>query len=350
MFALNRILALAKTPFGRWQRRAPRFKQADSRSSGIRARVRLAAAVASLLLAAAPVRAQLNEFGHLVGKRVAAATILGGDFGITGGSYDTGSGEDISLTKFGGGGDIGDPKPLGDLGIGWQWRLQGSMGSLTAKKEFTMGSNAGDRSEFKTLAIEFGGGGRLWLGDHLSLAPTIMGMYGHTDNTYTTNSAFWTTNSFEDFKKAGRVDWDVDTWTIRPALNLQYQFAWHRTIFTFSSDAAWFHTASFRSSNPNVTANSDSETWQNKIDVDIPLWKTVLGHELRTGGFLSRTELYDDLKIGLNASHIYEIHGRVVLDCLNQVWKTQWVGVGGSYLWGSGLSGWSFGADILFKF
>jgi hypothetical protein len=127
-------------------------------------------------------------------------------------------------------------------------------------------------------------------------------------------------------------------------------YIWDRTIFTLSSDPTYFHTKSFSSSNSNVSIGGDSETWVNKIDVDIPLGKQLYGHELRTGGYFSRTELFDDIKAGLNNGHIYEVHGRLVLDFLNQFWKTQWIGIGGSYFWGSNFSGWSVGADVAFRF
>ena len=92
----------------------------------------------------------------------------------------------------------------------------------------------------------------------------------------------------------------------------------------------------------NLKINGDSETWKNKIDVDVPLGKKLLGHELRTGGYFSRQELYGDIKDGLNTDHIYEIHGRVVLDFLGKLWKVQWIGIGGSYLWGSNFTGWAY--------
>jgi len=71
---------------------------------------------------------------------------------------------------------------------------------------------------------------------------------------------------------------------------------------------------------------------------------------MRTGGFFSRTELYGDLEHGLNTDHVYEIHGRLVLDFLSQLWIVKWIGVGGSYLWGSNFNGWSVGADVELKF
>ena len=45
-----------------------------------------------------------------------------------------------------------------------------------------------------------------------------------------------------------------------------------------------------------------------------------------------------------------EIHGRLVLDFLNQLWKFQWIGVGASYVSGTNITGWSVGADIGFRF
>ena len=45
-----------------------------------------------------------------------------------------------------------------------------------------------------------------------------------------------------------------------------------------------------------------------------------------------------------------ELHGRLVMDFLNQFWKVQWIGVGASYLWGPNITGWAVGADVAFRF
>jgi hypothetical protein len=86
------------------------------------------------------------------------------------------------------------------------------------------------------------------------------------------------------------------------------------------------------------------------IDVDIPVGLQPFGHEVRTGGYYGWTGLYGGLSRGLEESSLNEIHGRVVLDFLNQLWKVQWIGIGGSYLWGSNISGWTVGADVTFRF
>ena len=92
-----------------------------------------------MLLLALPVQAQftsdeINQLKSLAGNRIEAATILGGDFGVSGASFTGDNGATLDLQKFGGSGDVGDPKQLGDLPIAWQSRLQGSMGYLTRQK------------------------------------------------------------------------------------------------------------------------------------------------------------------------------------------------------------------------
>ena len=315
----------------------------------------------SLLLSVVPGRAQtpaeINEFRNTVGNRIEAATILGGDFGMAGASYSKGGEGNIDLSKFGGWGDIGDPRQLGDLPIAWQPQLQGEMGYLSAKKNLTAAdtfngqSLDGSQSKFHDFSIQFGGGPRLWFNDHFSIAPTFMGMYGHTENTFYPNNNTNAANAQPIARQLGLVDYNVDTWTIRPAVDFQYVYTWKRTVFTLNSDPVYFHTESFSASNPNINVNGDSETWMNKIDVDVPLGKNLWGHELRTGGYFSRTELYGGVKDGLNIDHIYEIHGRIVLDYLNQLWKVQWIGIGYSYFWGNGgFSGNAIGLDVAFQF
>jgi hypothetical protein len=64
--------------------------------------------------------------------------------------------------------------------------------------------------------------------------------------------------------RLGLVGWNVDTWTLRPALDVQYVIALGRTIVTLSSDPTYFHTESFKSSGANFGVNGDSGSLANK--------------------------------------------------------------------------------------
>jgi hypothetical protein len=343
----------------------PNLQQPGIACFAARAPLQLAALIACALLGLEPgvSRSQIssqqaNQLRTALGTRVEALTILGGDFGLSDGSYrSTGPSvlsrnrpeTDIDVTKLGGAGDIGDPSPLGNTGIGWQPRLQGNMGYLDLKNLFQSPPLQGDVSRFRDFAIEFGGGARFWVSEALSFAPTFMGLYGHTSNEYSGNSIFART-TLGEASQLGLVDWRVETWSIRPALDIQYVLRLERAIVTLSSAPTYFYTESFRTSNPAMKVSGDSGSLVDKIDLDIPLGMQLFGHELRSGGYLSRTELFGDLKTGLDVGHVNELHGRVVMDFLNQFWKVQWIGLGASYLWGTNITGWTFGADVAFRF
>ena len=301
--------------------------------------------------------AQASQLRNAIGNRVEALTILGGDYGIAAanfrstGKFTFGESADatVTVTKLGGAGDIGDPQPLGSLPVGWQPHLQGNMGWLDGTQHLHSGLVEGDITEIKTYGIEFGGGARFWVNDRLSFAPTLMGLYGHTSETYTANSAFMRAN-LDAARQMGLVDWTVDTWTVITGVDFQYLINLDRTIITLSSTPVYYYTRTFESSNVNLNVHGDSSTWANMIDVDIPLRVELYGHELRSGGYYRWTGFYGDLRDGLHQSNLSELHGRVVLDFLNQLWKVQWVGIGASYLWGPNITGWSAGLDVVFRF
>jgi hypothetical protein len=323
-----------------------------------------AAARAALLAALLPfpahaqiTPAEVAQIRSTLNDRIEALTIFGGDYGIaaanfrSSGRFSFGESSDntVGVTKLGGSGDIGDASPLGSLPVGWQPRVQGNMGWLAGTNHLDTGLLQGDTSQIKSYGIEFGAGARLWATDRLSFAPTLTGLYGHMSNTYTANSAFMREN-LPLATELGLVDWTVDTWTLITGVDVQYQWTWDRTIITLSSNPVYYHTESFEASNPNLNVNGNSQSWANIIDVDVPLGFELFDHELRSGGYVRWTGLYGALRSGLDLSNLSEIHGRLVLDFLNQLWKVQWIGIGGSYLWGPRITGWTVGADVVFRF
>jgi hypothetical protein len=297
--------------------------------------------------------AQADQIRAGLSDRIEALTILGGDYLMGGGHYTSSTANaksgDFNVSKFGGSGEIADLRQLGDLNIAWRPRVLGNMGTVDFTRQYSSGMLAGDISKTKTFAIQFGGGARFWLTDEFSLAPTIVGMYGRTTNEYTAKSAFMVAN-LAKATQAGLVDWTAETWTARAAVNIQYLFVVDRTMITLTSEPTYLHTESFKTSNANVDVNGNSVDWVNKVDVDIPLGHMLFGHELRSGGYLQRYELYGDIKEGLHTGHLNEIHGRLVLDYLNELWLTQWIGLGGSYYWGDNFTGWSLGIDFYLVF
>jgi hypothetical protein len=206
-------------------------------------------------------RAQLSSaqaalFQNAIGPRVEALTILGGDFGLSDGEFHSTetleSGHtvpvDTNVSKFGGDGEVGSPRPLDALHIGWQPLVQGNMGYLESTTRLSELHSSAVTNEFRTFAVEFGGGVRLWTTDRLSFAPTLMVLYGRTDYDYSASSAF-RQSSVPQLRQLGLIDWNISTWSLRPALDIQYVAHISRTLVTFSSDAVGFFTHGFDRSN-----------------------------------------------------------------------------------------------------
>jgi hypothetical protein len=296
-------------------------------------------------------QAQINDLSNVVGDRIEAAVILGGDYGFSGATYRVAESDNLSLKKFGGGGEIGDPKPWGDSSVRWRPRLQGEAGQLNATDPAHLPQFSGAESDIKTYTIEFGGGIEFWFGDYFRVTPTITGMYGHTASDYHPNGNAAAAAAVPQGEAAGLINFTAATWTLRPDTKLEWEYDWGRTIFKFSTTPVFFHTQSFQTSNSNLKVNNNSETWYNEIDVDIPLGKQLFGRELRTGGYFGRKEIFGDLRDGLDGlPYIYDIHGRIVLDTLDKVKWTKWIGLGASYYWGPGITGKSYGVDIYMVF
>ena len=310
----------------------------------------LACATASGLAQPVTPPEAIEQFKHVIGSQVEAVTILGGDYGAAGGIYTFRGGQvaNLSVSKIGGGGDVASPRPLGVGDLKWSPLLLGNVGMISAQNEFATGYLRGNKSVYDVLAVQGGGGARFYFTDHLSLAPTISGICGHTENEFKPQNALG-----DAVKIAARgtfVDWQLDTWSVAPSLNAQYEWLWGRTTFAPGSRYNFFHTESFDSSSPVVGVNGDSHTWENKLDADVPLGWKIFERELHTGGFFSRTELFGGAAQGLNADYIYTLNGRLVADLLRKVWKVRWMGVGCSYFWGEHFSGWSAGLDMRFQF
>jgi hypothetical protein len=291
-----------------------------------------------------------EQFQTVIGSRIEAVTILGGDYGAAGGFYTFRGGKvaSLSIAKMGGGGIVAEPRPLGMGDVKWAPVILGNIGRASTDNTFATGVLIGNQSLNRLLAVEGGGGVRLYFSNHLSLTPSIAAIYGQIENEFQAQNALG-----EQVKAAAQgtyVDWKVQTWTAVPSLDLQYEFTRGRTTYEFESHYSYFHTRSFNSTSPVVQVTGDSNTWENTLDADVPLDWTLLGYALHTGGFFSRTELSGGAASGLNESHIYTVNGRLVLNVLSQKWKVRWIGIGCSYFWGSHFDGWSAGLDMRFQF
>jgi hypothetical protein len=294
---------------------------------------------------------EVDQVRQTIGNRVESLVILGGDHAVGGGAYAfRGSADaDLSIAKIGGGGMVAPRRALGIGHLQWAPVLEGNIGWASTENRLGSGPLVGNNVDYQTFAFELGGGARFFLTTNFSLGLSVAGIYAHTENEFEVRN-----QAGADFKATplgqSLLDWDVDTWSVVPAAGLSYTWQWHRTVFQLDSRFRYFHTESFDGTSQFIEISGNSQTWENRLDVDIPTGWFPLKHEFRTGGYFSRTELFGSLSDGLNEEHIYKINARSVLDFTGALWKVRWLGMGGSYFWGKNFSGWSAGVNVRFKF
>src|ERR1017187_7706939 len=161
----------------------------------------------------------VQQIQQVVGDRIEAVSILAGDYAAAGGIYTFRGGTlaDLSITKVGGGGEVASPKPLGLGSLEWAPVLLGNVGLVSANNTFQTGYLAGNQMTVDTLAIEAGFGVAIFFTEHLSLSPTLSGIYGRVQNSFDAQNA-----NGELVASVGGgtvVDWTLDTWSLVPALD-----------------------------------------------------------------------------------------------------------------------------------
>jgi hypothetical protein len=291
----------------------------------------------------------IAQFQQVIGNRVEASTILGGDQAAAGGIYTFRGGRvaELGVTKIGGAGEVASPMPLAGK-LQWAPILIANVGHMKAENNFESGYLAGNGMNFDTFALQAGGGARIYFTDQFSCASTLSGIYGHTKDEFIARNSVG--DAVESAASGTFVNWTADTWSVVPGVDLRYQWMWGRSIFTLTSRYTFYHTESFDSTSEFVNVDGISQAWENRLDVDVPLGWKLFGQELRAGGFFNHVEMYGGLEEGLNSSYLDTANARLVADLLGKVWKCRWVGIGVSYFWGDNFGGWSAGLDLQFQF
>src|SRR4051812_39249946 len=136
---------------------------------------------------------QKKQVGDFLGSRAEVGVILGTSDAASSGSYtiDGRRGNediDLSLMKFGGSGEIGEARPLGNSNMKWNPYIMGNIGILSGKNDITVGELRGDKIDESALGMQFGGGVALHLTERFTITPTIGMIYGHYEQDYTAHS------------------------------------------------------------------------------------------------------------------------------------------------------------------
>jgi hypothetical protein len=293
--------------------------------------------------------AALQQLDQLVGSRVESFAILGTQTGASGGLYKSEVNDTQGdVFKLSGRGDVTPKFPLGDSGVQWNLLVEGGFGRVLFDNRFQTQPLAGNRSEIETWSVALGVGARFTVLDVLSAAPSIGGIYSHTENTFFPGTPLG--NTVKQSLGGTLVDWDADTFTLVPGLELRYRQAFGPVQVTLTSLYKYFHTETLRRSTTALSFESESHWWRNELDTEVKLPLHVYGRQLRVGGYFARSELSGGLETSLKTDYLYDTGGRLVVDLVGLLWKLEYLGIGASYFFSDNFSGWSYGAEVSFKF
>jgi hypothetical protein len=290
--------------------------------------------------------AQIGQIEDFLGNRAEVGVVLGASESASGGSYtvDGRKGLDdleFSLFKFGGSGEIGDPRPFGDSGAMWAPFVMGTIGYISGDHDIDVGALAGSDFEESALGINLGGGIALHLTDRFTVTPYVGIIYGHYSSDFSAKTP--AQKPAEDL-----LSEDLDTIGGTPGINLAYKFPIGQNILTLGAKYTFFGTTDI--SDSEIEADGSSHVFEQRVDADVPLGAELFNCRLHTGGYVALTEVAGDIGDTMNSAYWATFHPRLVLDTTGKLWKTERLGLGASYIKGERFDGWDFGVDVSFKF
>ena len=296
----------------------------------------------------------LDQFKKNVGSSVETLAIMGGEDGASGGLYSFDNDQsDMSITKAGGRGIIGNPDDFdfSDNSIHWLPLLGGSIGYSEIESKFTnTPALAGNHTTYISFAMGFEAGARIYLNKELSIGPMLGFIYSHAHSSFNAKTPVGI--QLKQYFDRQLVDWDMDTMSLVPSLDVQYEktFAedWRLTL---SSRFDWFKTWDIAKSSEYLGLSGNSSTyWENKADLDIRLPIKVFDHALHTGGFVSAGVIGGDYRDITRTDAMYTFNGRLVIGDITNLWKLNWIGLGASYIKSDTFNGLSWGIDARLVF
>lgn len=292
---------------------------------------------------------QRKQLGNLFGNRAEVAVVLGANGGASSGSYsvDGRAGNDdldFSLMKFGGGGEIGPARKLGDGGATWHPVVMGSFGYLSGENDITVGPLRGSELDESALALHLGGGTALHLTERFTVTPTIGVLYGTYDpgfNGRTPNGRA---------VEAAIDDETADSLGVTPGIGMAYKLPWGKNTWRIIANYTFYGTTDVGDN--DIDQGGSSHVFEQRIDLDIPLDADLWGCPLHTGGYLGLTETTGDISDTMNSDFWATLHGRLLLNTEGKswAWKMDRLGLGASAIVADHFTGWDAGIEVTFKF
>ncbi len=128
------------------------------------------------------------------------------------------------------------------------------------------------------------------------------------------------------------INWSADTITLVPGIEARYRHLFGPVQLTVTSRFKYFHTQPIERSTTALSFESTSQWWLNEVDVEWRMPLYLWGRQLRTGAYVSRSELFGGVEETFKTNYLYQAGGRFVMDIQGLLWHVEYCGRGGRVL------------------
>jgi hypothetical protein len=295
--------------------------------------------------ATTPTQQARSQIDTVIGQSVETLSVLTTQSAISTGGYKFNIHQtDGQATRAPWTLDLGGRKSLGDTGLEWTPVFSGGVGYADFTDHFLNLPLEGNSSEYQTLAAAAALGPRIYLTHDFSILPSMGLIYAYTQNNF--HAANMQGEDFEQAQLDKLVDWNAQTISITPSIELRYLVKpdpWQITVY---STYAYYETWPIQRSTDALSFRSNSGVWINGLDVDYRTHRYLFDCPIHLGGRFSRTDLYGGIRDSLAANYFYQLSLRVTIDVNGKIPLLDRLGVGVGYVWGEGFHGYSVGIEL----
>ena len=205
------------------------------------------------------------------------------------------------------------------------------------------GSGPNDFTTFSSLSFDLGVGVDIKLSERFFLTPMFDLVYTHTENEYDYNNESSQT-VLQPFD-GDIFNWDVDTLGYNPGLKLRYEHPLECSTLIPSISYTEVFVESFSTSSDILDVSTASGIMNSRVKWDIPDAIDAGTVPLTLVPQISRTDLYGDVRSGINLHYFQEISLAVIARNQHFLPAFKDIGVSAGITLGDDVSGWRLGLE-----
>lgn len=230
---------------------------------------------------------------------------------------------------------------------GWKPFVQATLGKFkyTQKASLLDDPNETLDSRWKSYSATIGGGVRIPLGHGFSILPAIDGGYASLKNDGDYAGPI-STGLLQPLLDGILTNWSADAWLANGHLALKYEGAVGKFDVDAKASYTYSHIESYRTSDPVLDFSENMGTVSFKLDATYPLNASLGGYPLGLIGHIGNSSFVGPNRDTLGFDSVYEVGLSLEVDISQHDLPVKKLSLGGEYLWGDDVRGWS----ILFNY